>query len=144
MYLRRHSLWGPVDLGLYILIGRVDVLFSDPQVVKISCPGSPSCLVSSRIARWQFVEEPWRSSRDAISHLVSLDLLHRSSPRACKHHRGQHSLELNITSLPACRETLRAEKSDRYFDSKHPKLHTSLSFVIKIRSVVLYIYFLVI
>jgi hypothetical protein len=31
-----------------------------------------------------------------------------------------------VTSLPACRETLRAEKNERYFDFKHLDLHTEL------------------
>ncbi len=31
-----------------------------------------------------------------------------------------------LTSLPTCRETLRAEKSQGYFDFKHLKLHISL------------------
>jgi hypothetical protein len=33
---------------------------------------------------------------------------------------------LLVTSLPACRETLRAEKNIRYLDFIHSQLHTSL------------------
>jgi hypothetical protein len=40
----------------------------------------------------------------------------------------QTNEESHITSLPACRETLRAEKTHRYVDFKLLKLHTSLRF----------------
>ena len=32
-----------------------------------------------------------------------------------------------ITSIPACRKTLRAEKNDRYFDLKHLKICAHLN-----------------
>jgi hypothetical protein len=37
-----------------------------------------------------------------------------------------HSFKVGVTSLPACRETLRGEKKERYFDFTHLELHTKL------------------
>jgi ribosomal protein L19E len=47
-------------------------------------------------------------------------------------HNARHNKHRNdVTSIPACRKSLCAEKNDRYFDLKHLKtyIHLNISYI---------------